>query len=59
MDEHLKRRLAELRIEYETGQKEASQLQTKLDELNRTLLRISGAIQVLEEMLASENLSPR
>ena len=55
MDEHQKRRLAELRIEYETGQKEASKLQAKLDELNHKLERISGAIQVLEEMIASES----
>jgi hypothetical protein len=58
MDVQLEKRLAELRAEYESGQKILKDIELKLVELeNRkkilgeTLLRISGAIELLEEVL--------
>lgn len=64
MDVQLEKRLVELRAEYESGQKILKDIELKLEELeNRkkilgeTLLRISGAIDLLEEMLGeSEGL---
>lgn len=45
-------RLARLRAEHEAGQKMLAELDAKRQEIRDTLLRISGAIQVLEEELA-------
>ena len=53
MKSQLETRLQELRTEYETGLGVMNDLQKKQDELRTTLMRISGAIQVLEEMLAA------
>ncbi len=50
----LEKRLAELKAEYEAGQKMLADLEKKRNELEATLLRISGAIQVIEEMLAQD-----
>ena len=47
----LQARLDTLRSEYDTGQQQIAGLETRLDEMRQTLLRISGAIQVLEEEL--------
>jgi hypothetical protein len=47
----LKARLAKLREEYESGMQALSDIQRRQDDLRATLLRISGAIQVLEELL--------
>ncbi len=54
MKPQLEKRLADLKSEFEAGQKMLSELETKRNELEATLLRISGAIQVLEELLAQE-----
>ncbi len=54
MREQLTSRLAELKAEYESGQKMLADLERRQLELQQTLLRISGAIQVLEEVLAQE-----
>lgn len=51
MQDKLKERLGTLRQELERGQHMKAELEAKLTELNATLLRISGAIQVLEELL--------
>ena len=53
MDEQMKQRLTQLRQEYANGEKMLADLQVKQRDLEQTLLRISGAIQVLEEMLAN------
>jgi hypothetical protein len=45
-------RLSELRLQYENGQHQLELLDRKRHDLRDTLLRISGAIQVLEELLA-------
>lgn len=44
-------RLVELRSEFDAGNKMLQEMALKQDELKTTLLRISGAIQVLEEVL--------
>jgi flagellar biosynthesis chaperone FliJ len=54
MKQELERRLGELRSEFESGQKMLADLETKKNELQTTMLRISGAIQVIEELLAKE-----
>jgi len=50
----LKKRLKELKGELATGQQQMHELDKRRDELQSTLLRISGAIQVLEELLAQQ-----
>jgi hypothetical protein len=52
--ESLEERLKSLKQEYESGHKMLADLERRQAELQQTLLRISGAIQVLEEMLATE-----
>jgi predicted nuclease with TOPRIM domain len=52
MKEQLEQRLQSLKTEYEAGQKMLADLESKQINLQGTLLRISGAIQVLEEMLS-------
>ena len=52
MKEQLEQRLQSLKIEYEAGQKMLADLDAKQANLRDTLLRISGAIQVLEETLS-------
>jgi hypothetical protein len=54
MKEQLEIRLQQLKTEFETGQKMLAEVEQKKANLEQTLLRISGAIQVLEELLASE-----
>ena len=58
MKVQLEQRLTELRAEYESGQKILKDIELKLAELedrkkslSETLLRISGAIDLLEEVL--------
>jgi len=51
MREALEQRLADLKAEFESGQQVSAELKKKQDDLHATLLRISGAIQVLEELL--------
>lgn len=55
MQERLERRLAELMGEREAGHKVQAELQAQQAELEHTLLRISGAIQVLEELLDEDD----
>ena len=52
MHERIRARLAALRQELETGQVELQQVERRQAYLRETLLRISGAVQVLEELLA-------
>jgi len=47
----LEERLNKLKSEFESGQKMLAELDVKASNLRETLLRISGAIQVLEEEL--------
>lgn len=50
-------RLAELKEEYQKGQKKLLVLNQETTELSNTILRISGAIQVLEELLGVNAVS--
>ncbi len=52
MKNQIKNRLKELKEEYESGRTMLADLENKQANLQQTLLRISGAIQVLEEELA-------
>jgi len=54
MKEKLTERLEKLKGEFESGQKMLADLEARQANLQQTLLRISGAIQVLEELLAQE-----
>ena len=54
MREQLEQRLQQLKAEFETGQKMVAELEQRRANLEQTLLRITGAIQVLEELLAVE-----
>ena len=51
MQQQLTQRLQQLKSEYEAGEKMLAELEQKQRALRETLLRISGAIQVLEEEL--------
>ncbi len=51
MREQLQSRLAQLKAEYQSGEQMLAELEQKQRALRETLLRISGAIQVLEEEL--------
>jgi len=51
MKQQIEQRLHDLIAEFESGQTLLADLETKQATLKSTLLRISGAIQVLEELL--------
>jgi predicted nuclease with TOPRIM domain len=51
MHEQLKIRLDELRAEFEKGQQRLKELETEASTVRDMLLRISGAMQVLQEEL--------
>ena len=53
MREKLEQRLTELRAEYESGRRALAELEQRQATLRDTVLRISGAIQVLEEELGA------
>jgi hypothetical protein len=62
MREQLEQRLVELRAEYESGKKILKDIELKLAELenrkrnlNETLIRISGAVELLEELLEDQD----
>jgi uncharacterized coiled-coil protein SlyX len=57
MRPELQKRLQELRSEYDAGQKLLAELVAKVATTRQTLLRISGAIQVLEEEIGSADPS--
>jgi len=59
MKQQLQQRLQELKAEFESGQKVLADLEAKQTNVQNTLLRIQGAIQVIQEELdkaeAAEN----
>lgn len=57
MREQIKNRIESLQAEYRTGQEILAELEAREAGLKLTLTRISGAIQVLEELLHDNNLA--
>ena len=57
MEGQLHARLATLKKDFEAGQARLRDLEMQEMHLRETLLRISGAIQVLEEVLAENGAS--
>lgn len=54
MSDRLEKRLRGLKAEFDSGQKVLAELEARQANIRNTLLRISGAIQVLEELLSQE-----
>lgn len=54
MKDIIDQRLTTLRTEYSAGLEKLKELEEQKTQLNRTLLRISGAIQELEEILKKQ-----
>jgi hypothetical protein len=54
MRDRLTARLEELKKEYDNGRAVLAELEAKEANLKSTMLRIAGAIQVLEELIAQE-----
>lgn len=59
MRELLEKRLAELKDELESGKRIMAELDAKRTDIKATVLRISGAVQVLEELLDEDRESLR
>jgi uncharacterized coiled-coil protein SlyX len=57
VEKRFRHRLEELRAEYEKGKKTLEDLETQVANVRATLLRISGAIQVLQEELEATDVS--
>ncbi|MCH7575327.1 MAG: hypothetical protein IIA59_09405 [Candidatus Marinimicrobia bacterium] len=57
-NDQIEQRLTELRTEYTSGQKMLADTETSLVNMRSSLLRIAGAIQVLEELLGQEDATP-
>ena len=55
MREQIEKRLSELQAEFEVGQKVMAELEIRQANLRSTLLRIGGAMQVLEEVLGEKS----
>ena len=55
MKEQVEARIQELKNEFEEGNKVLEELDMKRTSLGQTILRISGAIQALEELMPQEN----
>lgn len=54
MHDQIQARIEALRKELELGQQRMHELEQQLTQLRDTMLRISGAIQVLEELQAQD-----
>lgn len=57
MQDKLEKRVNDLKLELEEGKKILEDLDMKRTTIAQTVLRISGAIQVLEELMPQENIS--
>jgi hypothetical protein len=58
MEETIRGRLAALKADFETGERELVALEQRSAELRVRLMRLSGAIQVLEELAAAGEAVP-
>ena len=54
MSELIQKRLDNLKEEYSQGEKILAELDARREKTVRSMLRISGAMQILEELLAEE-----
>ena len=59
MKEELQARLDDLKKEFEIGQKRLRELEAEQSAVRETMLRISGAIQVLQELIDDANKDGR
>jgi uncharacterized coiled-coil DUF342 family protein len=57
MENRIEQRIAQLRKELDRGQRMLNEMDARRAELQATILRISGAIQVLEELLEAAALA--
>ncbi len=57
MKEQIELRVNELKAELEAGQKVTEELEIQRSNITYTLLRITGAIQVLEELVQKDEAS--
>ena len=55
MKKQMEKRLKELNAEYDTGQQMIAETEASLANMRASMLRISGAVQVLEEQLGLES----
>ncbi|ROO61559.1 hypothetical protein EDC02_3499 [Micromonospora sp. Llam0] len=55
MREQLAQRVAELEAELRAGQQMLAEVEARRADIQQTLLRITGAIQVLNELLAAKS----
>ena len=55
MKEQMEQRLAQLRSEFEAGQAVMADLEARQANLRGSLFRVSGAIQVLQELLDQDS----
>lgn len=58
LNERATARLELLRAEFEAGERRLTELDRQRTQLTETMLRISGAIQVLEEVLGTAETEP-
>ena len=58
MNDKLNQRLAELTTELECGQRMMAELESRQLKLRESMLRISGAIQLLRELLGATDSPP-
>lgn len=59
MKQQLEQRQEELKAEYAVGQKALAEQENKQAALRKSLIRINGAIQVLEEELSQESINEK
>ena len=59
MKQQMNRRLKELKSEFDSGQQVMTELEVKKAHTKSMLLRISGAIQVLEELLNQDQVAEK
>ncbi len=59
IESKVRQRLEELRAEYDKGQTALKDLEAQAGSLRATLLRISGAVQVLQETLGEDAAGTR
>ena len=59
MQDQIEARLKELREQFQAGQGQLQELERQEAYLRETMLRISGAIQVLEELLSKPQVTEK